>query len=104
MRRFTGQPGYTAVVGWSWDELDGWLKTTKLAPGRKAVVTALLFEKGEGEELCARDFPFAAEGGEERWRWKARPESGVEASAARPASGARPESGTPASGGRHSPR
>ncbi len=48
-----------------------------LAPGRKAVVTALLFEKGESEALCAQDFPFAAEGGEERWRWKARPESGV---------------------------
>lgn len=48
-----------------------------LAPGRKAVVTALLFEKGESEALCEQDFPFAAEDGEERWRWKAQPESGV---------------------------
>jgi SAM-dependent methyltransferase len=48
-----------------------------LAPGRSAVVTALLFEKGEREALCARDFPFVSADGGERWRWKARPESGV---------------------------
>ncbi len=48
-----------------------------LAPGRSAVVTALLFEKGEKEVLCARDFPFVSADGGERWRWKARPESGV---------------------------
>lgn len=48
-----------------------------LAPGRSAVVTALLFEKGEAEARCASDFPFAAPDGAERWRWKARPESGI---------------------------
>lgn len=48
-----------------------------LAPGRTAAVTALLFEPGEGERQSARDFPFASEDGSSRWRWKARPESGL---------------------------
>ena len=31
MRRFTSKPDFK-IVGWSWDEVDTWLKKTKLVP------------------------------------------------------------------------
>jgi len=43
MREFTGKPGYK-MTGWTWDELDNWLKTTKLAPERKAAAEKLIAE------------------------------------------------------------
>lgn len=43
MRQFSGQPGFQ-VTGWRWDELNNWLKTTKLAADRKAAVAKILGE------------------------------------------------------------
>lgn len=48
-----------------------------LAPRGTALVTAFLFERGEGERSAAAHFPFASGGGSIRWRWKARPESAL---------------------------
>jgi tetratricopeptide (TPR) repeat protein len=42
MRQFTGKPGFK-ITDWSWDELNQ-LKTTKLAPDRKAAVEKILAE------------------------------------------------------------
>jgi hypothetical protein len=42
MREFTGKPGFK--ISWGWDELDQWLKTTKLAPDRKAAAASILTE------------------------------------------------------------
>jgi tetratricopeptide (TPR) repeat protein len=41
MREFTGREDYAATE-WGWDELDGWLKRTKLAPDRKAAVEKIV--------------------------------------------------------------
>ena len=43
MRRFTSKPDFK-IVGWSWDELETWLKKTKLAPDRKAAVVKIIAE------------------------------------------------------------
>ena len=43
MRRFTSKPDFK-IVGWSWDEVDTWLKKTKLAPDRKAAVVKIIAE------------------------------------------------------------
>jgi tetratricopeptide (TPR) repeat protein len=43
MRQYTGKPGYK-LTGWTWDELDQWLRRTKLAPDRKAAVGKLIAE------------------------------------------------------------
>jgi tetratricopeptide (TPR) repeat protein len=43
MRSLTGKPGYNRP-GWSWDEFDGWFKTTKLAADRKAAVEKIVSE------------------------------------------------------------
>jgi SAM-dependent methyltransferase len=48
-----------------------------LAPGGAALITAFLFERGEGERLCADYFPHTGGSGSVRWRWRARPESAV---------------------------
>ncbi len=48
-----------------------------LRPGAVAVVTAFLFEPGEGEARAADVFPFASPDGSARWRWKAQPESAI---------------------------
>jgi len=43
MREFTGNPDF-AIASWTWDELDKWLKTTKLAPEVKADVEEIVHE------------------------------------------------------------
>ncbi len=43
MRQFTGKPDFK-ITGWTWDEIDQWLKTTKLAPDRKAAVQKIVAE------------------------------------------------------------
>jgi tetratricopeptide (TPR) repeat protein len=43
MRQLTSKPGFK-VTAWTWDELDRWLKTTKLAADRKAAVQKILAE------------------------------------------------------------
>ena len=43
MREFTGKPDFK-ITAWTWDELDQWLKTTKLAPDRKAAVEKIIAE------------------------------------------------------------
>ena len=48
-----------------------------LAPRGTALVTAFLFERGQGERSAAAHFPFASGGGSIRWRWNARPESAL---------------------------
>jgi tetratricopeptide (TPR) repeat protein len=49
MREFTGKPDFK-VTGWTWDELERWLKTTKLAPDRKAAAEKILTElKGNAQ-------------------------------------------------------
>jgi len=48
-----------------------------IAPGRSAVLTAFLFERGEGERAAATYFPFTAGSGSVRWRRKAKPQSAV---------------------------
>jgi SAM-dependent methyltransferase len=48
-----------------------------LRPGAVAVVTAFLFESGEGEARAAEFFPFVSPDGSARWRWKAQPESAI---------------------------
>src|SRR5207253_2543876 len=37
MRQYTSKPGFK-ITNWTWDELNQWLKTTKLAPERKGAV------------------------------------------------------------------
>ncbi len=44
MRRFTGKPDFTGVSGWTWDELDGWLKATKIPADRKAAAQKIVAE------------------------------------------------------------
>ncbi len=47
MRQLTGRPGYKES-NWTWEELNGWLKTTKLAPDRKAAAEKIVAElKGD---------------------------------------------------------
>jgi tetratricopeptide (TPR) repeat protein len=47
MRAITGKPGFK-LTGWTWDETNHWLKTTKLAPDRRTAVEKILTElKGE---------------------------------------------------------
>lgn len=48
-----------------------------LRPGGRALVTAFLFEPGEGEARASKFFPFASPDGSCRWRWEAQPESAV---------------------------
>jgi len=48
-----------------------------LRPGGTAVVTAFLFERGEGETRAAEFFPFTSTDGSARWRWKSHPESAI---------------------------
>lgn len=48
-----------------------------LRPGAAALVTAFLFEPGEGEARASAYFPFASSDGSARWRWKAQPESAI---------------------------
>jgi len=48
-----------------------------ISPGRSALLTALLFERGEGERAAASDFPFTAGSGAVRWRRRANPQSAV---------------------------
>jgi hypothetical protein len=43
MRRFTAKPDFK-ITDWTWDELNGWLKTTKLAPDRKAAAERIITE------------------------------------------------------------
>jgi tetratricopeptide (TPR) repeat protein len=43
MRQFTSKPAFQ-VRNWTWDELNNWLKTTKLAPDRKAVAEKIITE------------------------------------------------------------
>ncbi len=43
MRQFTGEADFK-ISSWSWDELEDWLKTTKLPPDRKAAVEKILAE------------------------------------------------------------
>jgi tetratricopeptide (TPR) repeat protein len=52
MRAFTGKKGF-AATGWTWDELDGWLKRTKLAADRKVAAEKILSEL-KGEQLQGR--------------------------------------------------
>jgi tetratricopeptide (TPR) repeat protein len=50
MRQITGKPGFK-LTGWAWDELDRWLKTTKLAPDRKAAIEKIIAElKGTAQK------------------------------------------------------
>jgi hypothetical protein len=47
MREITARPGYRSE-GWSWDELDGWLKRSKISPDRRKAVEKIINElKGE---------------------------------------------------------
>ena len=48
-----------------------------LRSGAPALVTAFLFEPGEGEARASAFFPFASPDGSARWRWKAQPESAI---------------------------
>jgi SAM-dependent methyltransferase len=48
-----------------------------LRPGAVALVTAFLFEPGEGEARASAFFPFASSDRSARWRWKAQPESAI---------------------------
>src|SRR6266545_809664 len=48
-----------------------------LRPGGTAVVTAFLFERGEGETRASEFFPFASADGSARSRWRAHPESAI---------------------------
>ena len=51
MRQFTNKPDFK-LTGWTWDELNNWLKTTKLVPDRKAAVDRILHElKGTPDAL-----------------------------------------------------
>jgi WD40 repeat protein len=43
LHAITGKPGFK-ISAWTWDELDGWLKTTKLAPDRKGAVAKIIAE------------------------------------------------------------
>ncbi len=43
MRRFTAKPDFK-ITDWTWDELNGWLKKTKLAPDRKAAAEKIIAE------------------------------------------------------------
>jgi tetratricopeptide (TPR) repeat protein len=59
MRQFTGKAGFK-ITGWTWDEINGWLKTTRLAPDRKAAVEKIVAElqgesgRGDGPRDGAR--------------------------------------------------
>jgi SAM-dependent methyltransferase len=48
-----------------------------LQPGAAALITAFLFEPGEGEARASEFFRFASPDGSARWRWKAQPESAI---------------------------
>jgi SAM-dependent methyltransferase len=48
-----------------------------LSPGRRGLLTAFLFERGEGEHAAASYFPFTAGSGAVRWKRKANPPSAV---------------------------
>src|SRR5262245_53859935 len=48
-----------------------------LSPCRTALVTAFLFDGIEGGRAAAPYFPFSSPDGSRRWRWKARPASGI---------------------------
>jgi SAM-dependent methyltransferase len=48
-----------------------------ISPGRIALLTALLFERGDGERAAASHFPFTAGSGAIRWRRKSNPQSAV---------------------------
>ena len=51
MRQFTGKPDF-AITNWTWEELDKWLKTTKLAPDLKVQAERIVSElKGSTESL-----------------------------------------------------
>ncbi len=43
MRQITGKPNFK-VTSWIWDDLNNWLKKTKLAPDRKAAVEKIIAE------------------------------------------------------------
>ncbi len=43
MRQFTGKPDFK-IATWTWDEMNEWLKTTKLSPDRKAAVEKIVDE------------------------------------------------------------
>ena len=43
MRRVTGKSGFH-LTGWSWDEIESWLKQTKIAPDRRAAVQKIIDE------------------------------------------------------------
>jgi tetratricopeptide (TPR) repeat protein len=43
MRELTGKPSFE-ITDWTWDELNGWLKATKLAPDRKAFAERIIAE------------------------------------------------------------
>jgi SAM-dependent methyltransferase len=48
-----------------------------ISPGRSALLTAFLFERGEGERGAASYFPFTSGSGAVRWRRRANPGSAV---------------------------
>jgi SAM-dependent methyltransferase len=48
-----------------------------LRPGASALVTAFLFEPGEGAARASLFFPFRSPDGSVRWRWKAQPDSAI---------------------------
>jgi serine/threonine protein kinase/tetratricopeptide (TPR) repeat protein len=53
MRRVTSKPDFR-LTGWSWDEMDAWLKTTRLAPDRRAAVEKLVAELKGGPSAEAK--------------------------------------------------
>ncbi|HEX7252822.1 MAG TPA: class I SAM-dependent methyltransferase [Thermoanaerobaculia bacterium] len=48
-----------------------------ISPGRNALLTAFLFERGEGERAAASYFPFTAGSGAVRWKRKVSPQSAI---------------------------
>jgi SAM-dependent methyltransferase len=48
-----------------------------LAPGRVALVTAILFDGAKGGERSSPFLPFSNADGSTRWRWRARPRSAI---------------------------
>jgi len=55
MRKITEAKDFM-LADWSWDELDGWLKTTKLAPDRKAAIAKIIGDlKGKDYKPVPKD-------------------------------------------------
>jgi tetratricopeptide (TPR) repeat protein len=81
MRQYTSKPGFKVSI-WDWNQLNNWLKTTKIAPDRKAAVEKIvgellgsdrfnvegsrLFQEGRYEEALA-DWAKVCESAQATW-------------------------------------